>query len=449
MIQTHHLPPGPKDGMWGMTLARRFQREPLEFLTELGRTYGDLAYVKMGPIRICLVNHPQLIHEVLVSQAKNIRKVPAQVRLLGKIDGQGLVITEGELWRRQRRLVQPAFAMRRMDRYAQVIVERSARLFDGWSTGQTHDIAQETTHLTLEIIAKTLFDVELSGQAAQLGEAVRVVSETVYREAGALVQLPDWLPIPSKRRKRWAIRMLDDTIWEIIRQRRASGTDQGDLLSMLLLAVDEEGDGGSMTDEQARDEAMTLFNAGHDSTAAGLAWIWYLLAQHPEVQTRLSEEADRVLAGRPATFDDVQRLVYTGQVVNESLRLYPPTWILLPRESVSDLQLRESTLPRGTWLYFSPFVTQRDPRFFPEPEKFDPDRFSAERADEIPQHAWFPFGAGPHICIGINFALMEMTLIVATLLQRFRFRLAANQGSVEPEPLVAIRPRGGLKVTLA
>jgi cytochrome P450 len=241
-----------------------------------------------------------------------------------------------------------------------------------------------------------------------------------------------------------------DLIREIIRERRASGKDHGDLLSMLLLAVDEEGDGTGMSDEQARDEAVTMFNAGHDSTAAALAWIWYLVARHPEVEERLVEETRRVLGSRTATANDLPNLAYTEWVVRESLRLYPPVWALFARVPQADVELGGYTIPAGSWVYIFPWVTQRDARFFENPERFDPERFAPGRVETIPQYAWIPFGGGPHVCIGQTLATSEIVLIVATVLQDFRLSFAPDQPrEVVPEPLLAIRPKGGLRMTLA
>ncbi|REK19120.1 MAG: cytochrome P450 [Planctomycetota bacterium] len=441
-------PRGPKDALLGLGLAREFRARPLQLATHLARTYGDLVYFRMGPLRAYLVNEPELIHEVLSTRHKHFRRPEFVAGPLRAIDGNGLVLSEGDYWRRQRRLVQPAFATGRFEAYAQVTVEYTRRMLDGWQSGQSIDAAEAMTRLTLEIIAKTLFGVEVEGQTERLGEAVRIVSETVVREAGYPWHLPDWLPLASKRRKRWAIRTLDDMAWRVLRQRRASGGDRGDLLSMLLLAVDNDGDGRGMTDQQARDEAITLFNAGHDSTAAALAWTWYLVARHPEIEARLIDEADAVLSGRAATYGDVARLPYAEMVVKESMRLYPPTWMLFPREVVSSVELGGYTIPPRAWIYIFPWVTHRDARFFPDPDAFDPERFAPTRIDEIPPFAYIPFGGGPRACIGAGFATMEMVLILATVLQRFRLRLAADQGVVEPEPLISIRPKGGLRVSL-
>jgi cytochrome P450 len=329
-----------------------------------------------------------------------------------------------------------------------MVVEYTRRMLDRWQPGATVDAAAEMTHLSLAVIARTLFDVELTGRAAELGAAVAVLSETFVRELSQPFLLPDWLPLPGKRRKRRAMRTLDGLIWDIIRQRRASGADRGDLLGMLLTAVDEEGDGRGMTDRQARDEALTLFNAGHDSSAAAMAWVWHLLARHPEAEARAAREAADVLGDRPATLADLPRLPYTDMVVKETLRLYPPAVALVAREALADVELGGYVVPRRSWVYLSPYVTQRDPRFFEDPERFDPERFAPGRAERIAPYAYFPFGGGPHVCIGNTFAMMEVTLVTATVLQRYRPAAPPGQGPVEPELHVAIRPRGGLRLTV-
>ncbi|MCC7423848.1 MAG: cytochrome P450 [Planctomycetaceae bacterium] len=445
---TRHFPSGPTGSFFGMSLAREFSRDPLGFLTEVSRTYGDLAGLRMGPVKACLCNNPDLIREVLVTRARFFRKEPRTLNALRQIDGEGLVVTEGDFWLRQRRLLQPAFHPRRLGKYAATIVERTTQFLDRWKPGETRNIVDEMTHLTLEIIAKLFYDLELTGQASEMGEAVRTLSEIFAAELSTLIKVPDWVPTRTKRRKRWAIRTLDTLMRNTIRERRASGQDKGDLLSMLLMAVDEEGDGRGMSDQQARDEAITMFNAGHDSSAAGLAWAWHLISTHPEVERRLREEVATVLGDRPATAEDLPKLKYTDCVIRESLRLYPPVWILFVRQTVEDIELGNFQLPKGTWIYILPWVTQRDPRFFPDPLRFDPDRFSEERISSIPQYSWIPFGAGPHICIGQGLALAEMSLIVATTLQRFRLEAVPRTEPVVPEPLLAIRPKGGLMMTI-
>jgi cytochrome P450 len=441
-----HNPPGPRDGFFGLTIGLRSLREPLAFLQEMARDYGDIAYVRVGPYHSYVINHPDLIREALVTKGKCFRKWEAQKRVFRKIDGDGLINSEGDFWLRQRRLIQKAFQHRRFGRHAAVTVERTRRRLDRWTAGTVINLDREMSELALDITGETLFGVDLRDKVAWLGEIAEVLRETFIREFLAAVPLPDWLPLPSKRRMRRAIRELDTFITGIIRDRRASGQDKGDLLSMLLLAVDEQGDGTGMTDRQARDEAVTLFNAGHDSTSAALAWTCYFVARYPAVQERLRKELEAVLGGRVATLEDLTRLKFADSVVKESLRIYPPTSALFTRRALTEVEIGGYRLAPGSLVAMSPYVTQRDPRWFPEPERFDPDRFGPGRAEDIPEYAYFPFGAGPHVCVGNTFAMMEITLVVATLVQRFHVELMPGQEDLVPELKVSLRPKGGVWV---
>jgi cytochrome P450 len=437
-------PPGPRDRCFGMALGQRLQKQTLAMVTDLARNYGDLAYMRLGPMHVYTVNHPRLVREVLVTRAKQFPKVARSTKVLSQFDGQGLAVSQGDFWLRQRRLVQPAFHARRMSRYADIAVEITRRRMERWPVGEVVDMEDEMTHLAIDVIATAMFDVEVGDQVDRLREAFAVFSETLFQEVSSPITLPDWLPLAAKRRKRWAIRTVRTTIDDIIRQRRASGEDKGDLLSMLLLAVDEGEGGCGMTDEQARDEAATMFRGGHDTTAAGLAWILYCLARHPEVERRVVEEVDAVLQTRTATYADLPQLRYTEMVVKETLRLYPPIWALFGRETLGDVELGGFTLPRGAQLLILPWGVHRNPQFFENAESFDPERFSPERSKGMTPDAYIPFGLGPHLCIGLSFAMMQMTLTIATVLQRFRWALAPGQSEVEPEPQIAIRPKGGL-----
>jgi cytochrome P450 len=441
-----HYPPGPRDWFFGLSIGLRSLREPLAFLQEMARDYGDIASIRIGPFHSYVINHPNLIREVLVTKGKSFVKWEAQKRVFRKIDGNGLINSEGDFWLRQRRLIQKAFQHRRLGRYAEMIVALTRRRLDRWTAGALINLDPEMSELALEIAGETLFGVDLRDQSAWLGETAEVLRETFIREFLAPVPLPDWLPLPSKRRMRRAIGKLDAFITGIIRDRRASGEDRGDLLSMLLLAVDEQGDGTGMTDQQARDEAVTLFNAGHDSTSAALAWTCYFLARDPGVQERLRKEVEAVLGERAATYEDLPRLTFTDTVVKESLRICPPTSALFARQAITEVEIGGYWLARGGLVSLSPYVTQRDPRWFPKPERFDPDRFGPGRVEDIPEYAYFPFGAGPHVCIGNTFAMMEITLIVATLVQRFQLELGPGQEDLQPELKVSLRPRGGVWV---
>jgi cytochrome P450 len=396
--------------------------------------------------------HPDAVREILVAKAKQFRRFPRPMKVLAQWNGNSVLIAEGDEWLRQRRMVQPAFHPRRFERYAACMVARTRTRLDRWlktietAGGIEAEVGKEMTDLTLEIIAKTMFDAEISAEASDLGRAVAILSELAVKEMQEPWTLPDWLPLPEKRRKRWAMRRLDETVRRFIRERRASGLDKGDLLSMLLLAVDEEGDGGRFTDDQARDQSMTLLIAGHDTTAAGLTWLFYCLARQPEVAALVHRELDAVLGGREPTADDLPRLSYTERVVKETLRLYPPAIAVFMRQALADVEIAGYTLPRDGLVQLFPYICQHDPRWFPEPERFDPDRFLPERQRTLPPFAYFPFGGGPRVCIGNTFALMEMTLVAATLLQHLKVELAAGQDEAQPVALMSLRPKDKVRL---
>jgi cytochrome P450 len=446
MSAGNRFPPGPRHGFFDLSLARRLQTERLEYPLELARTYGDFVYSKVGPFHLYFANHPDLVKEVLVTRGKCFRKLPRIIKALRDVDGNGLVLSEGDFWLRQRRLVQPAFSPKRFDGYAKTVVDCAQQAVERWSPGAQIDVLPEMRRLALAIVARTLFGAEVSDSEGTLGSAVETISEIVTRESGRIVQWPIWVPTPDNRRKRAAIQVVDRVIRRIIRERRASREDRGDLLSMLLAAVDEEGGGTGMTDEQARDEAITLFNAGHDTTASSLTWTWYLLAKHPDVEAAVRDEALGALQGRAATYADLPALAYTACVVKESMRLYPPTWALIPRVAAQSVTIGGYELPKGAWVYIYPWVLHRDGRFFADPERFEPERFKPDRAALIPQHAYIPFGAGPHVCIGNTFATMEMVLALATIVTQRRLTLPPGHPPVIPDALIAIRPRDGLNL---
>jgi len=433
-----------------LATGRRFKRDTLGLLRQWQRDYGDIAYLRIGTLRFYWLFHPDLARDVLVTQAKRFRRTGRQVEVLREWDGDGLVTSDGDFWRRQRRLVQPAFSAGRLPDYARQMTTATSRLVDRWLKEQPDRIEVNTamTDLTLEIMAGTFFGASLSRQSRQLGEAVAILSEYATREIGKPFSLPNWVPLPSIRRKLRAIRYLNETIDAMIRERRTSKEDRGDLLSMLLHATDDEGDGKGLTDEQVRHEAMTLFLAGHDTTAGTLPWVWYLLAKHPDAHARLVEELERALQGRTPTADDLPQLRYTHMVVKETLRLYPQAYVLFARVAAEDVELGGYRIPRGSQLYPVPFTIHHDPRWYPEPERFEPERFTPERFDRLPSCAWIPFGAGPRACIGAAFATMEMVLVVATIMQRVQLSVAPGQGDPEPLPLFSLRPKGGLQMTV-
>jgi cytochrome P450 len=436
-----------------MSQLRRIKHDPLGYYTELQRCYGDVVHLRFGPYLAFVLYHPNAIREVLVTKAKQFRRFHRPMQVLAQWNGQSVLVAEGEEWRRQRRMLQPVFHARRFDHYAECMVERTRCLLDRWlkataSGGNVEvEISRVMTDLTLEVIGKTMFNAEMSGDASDIGRAVAILSRIAVKEMEAPFTLPDWLPLPEKREKRWAIRTLDETVRRFIRERRASGEDKGDLLSMLLQAADEEGDGGRFTDEQARNESMTLLLAGHDTTAAGLIWVFYCLARHPRAAACVQHELDAVLAGRDPTAADLPRLGYTERSVKETLRLYPPAIAVFNRQALDDVEIGGYRVPKDGLIQAISYVVQRDPRWFREADQFDPDRFLPERYEHVPQYAYFPFGGGPRVCIGNTFAMMEMTLVVATLLQHMNVELAPGQGEAEPVALLSLRPRNGVRLT--
>src|SRR5262245_625162 len=444
---TGKYPPGPRDRFLGLTFYRSLHADPLGFATRVAREHGDFAFVRVGWVRLYFVNRPELIREVLSTKVKSFRKLGRQMRSLRKIEGDGLVVSDGETWQRHRPVVQGSFHARHFERYADIVVEHTRRRLATWPDETPLDFAAEMNELALEIIAKVVFDVDLASEAARLRDTVHVARSAMQREMGAPLTLPDWLPLPGKIRQRRALRALDNLIWDFIRARRASPIQNNDMLAQMLTAASGVDTDKPITDAEIRDEAATLFVAGHDTTSATLAWFWYTLTQHPEVQRRVVQEVDAALGNRAATSADLPRLRYLERVVKESMRLYPAAAFLFGREAVEDVELGGYTVRRGSWLLIAPYIVQRDPRNFPDPERFDPDRFKPGRIDEIPPYAYIPFGGGPRICIGNSLATMEIILLAATVLQGFHIKL--EQGAPESELEVVLRPKHGLRVRLS
>ncbi len=438
------LPPGPRPVIPGANFIA-IRRDPIRFLTGLAEQYGDLVYFKLGPQPVFLLNNPDYIRDALVTHNRNFMKGEGLQRAK-RLLGEGLLTSEGEFHLRQRRLAQPAFHRQRIAGYAATMVEYAARTRDEWRAGETRDIAREMMRLTLAIAGKTLFDADVESEADEIGEALTTTFALFNRVSLPFAQWLDRLPLPATKRFQKARQRLDSTIYRIINERRAAAVDRGDLLSMLIAARDDEGDGTGMTDEQLRDEAMTIFLAGHETTANALTWTWYLLSQHPEVAARFHAEIDEALKGRLPSAEDFPRLRYTEMVLAESMRLYPPAW-LIGRRALSDYQINGYRIPARSILLLSQFVTHHDARFFPDPFRFDPERWTPEARESRPKFSYFPFGGGPRLCIGEHFAWMEGVLVLATIAQRFRMRLAPGH-PVEMQPLVTLRPKHGMKLIL-
>ncbi|MGA9772769.1 MAG: cytochrome P450 [Blastocatellia bacterium] len=436
--------PGPKSKAPGDQLMA-ISRDPIKFLMKVAKDYPDVAHFKLGPQHTFLLSHPDHIQNVLVAHDWNFLKGRGLQRAK-KVLGKGLLTSEGNFHRCQRRLSQPAFHRQRIASYAQTMAEYARRRSEHWKTGETRDIAQEMMSLTLAIVAKTLFDADVETEAKEIGRALGEVLEMFSTFSSPLTEVLDKLPLPRNRRVQQAKMRLDETIYRIIEERRATTEDRGDLLSMLMMAQDTEGDGGGMSDEQLRDEVMTLFLAGHETTANALTWTWYLLSQNPDAEARLHREIDSTLKGKLPTADTVERLTYTEMVFTEAMRLYPPVWVM-GRRAVSGYKVGKYYVPARAIILLSQYVMHHDERYYPEPEKFDPDRWTPEARATRPKYAYFPFGGSPRMCVGEQFAWMEGILLIATLAQGWKMRLAADH-PVKMQPLITLRPKHGMRMTI-
>ena len=434
------FPPGPYTGLKGWSF-RALNQSPLEMFTELAR-YGDIVGIRVVNFRNIFVNHPDLIEEVLVGHPRRYFKGRV-LRANRHVFGEGLLTSEGDFWLRQRRLVQPAFHRARIAAYAETMVEYAQRIMESWRSGEERDVHQEMMRLTLQIVAKTLFNAEVARDTQDVGKSLELLLELGANFRRTLF-VPHWVPTPTNLRIKREIAFIENILYRIINERRASGHDAGDLLSMLLHAQDE--DGSRMTDKQLRDETITLFLAGHETTASSLSWTWWLLAQNPSAEAKLHAELDEVLGGRAPSMDDLARLPYTGNVITESMRLYPPAWGLA-RIVVEDHELGGYPVKKGMGVAMAQWVVHRDTRWYDTPEEFRPERWEGDFAKRIPRFAYFPFGGGPRQCIGNSFALMEATLILATIAQKYRLRLVPDH-PVVPLASITLRPRYGVRVVL-
>jgi cytochrome P450 len=419
------------------------RKDPLKFLSEsVAETPGEVVFYRLGLRKVFFLKHPDLVKEVLVTRQHEFAK--GQGLQWAKLFlGEGLLTSEGEHHTRQRRLAQPAFHRQRIAAYGGVMTDYAAKMRDSWVDGAVLDVDREMVRLTLAVAAKTLFDTELEGETAEISQSLTTILEFFPRFALPFFGLLQKLPLPSNRRFNRAVARLDETVLRMIAARRRTGEDRGDLLSMLLLAQDVDGTG--MTDRQLRDEVITILLAGHETTANALTWTWYLMSLNPEQEALLHAELDRVLAGRRPTVEDLPKLPYAEMVFAESMRLFPPAWGL-GRRALHDLTLGGYEVRAGDLQVFSSYVIHRDPRFWPDPQRFDPTRFTPEARAGRHKFAYFPFGGGARLCIGEPFAWMEGVLLLSTLAQRFRLRLVPGH-PVTPQALITLRPRHGMRMT--
>jgi len=441
-VKTLHK--GPK-GRFFFGSAADFKRDQLGFYESCAREYGDFVQTRLGPVRMLLIYHPDAIEELLVTRNRDFTK-SLGLRRPRPLVGDGLFLSEGDTWLRQRRLVQPAFHRQRLAGYGDVMIAFTQRHMAGWKDGSVIDMQAEMMALTQAIVAKTLFDADVSGDAYEAGQSAEVVMRDFGDRLQSLWVIPYWLPTPRNLKSRRAIRRLDALVHRIIDERRASPQDRGDLLSMLVDAQDAD-DGTRMTGQQVRDEVMTLFLAGHETTAAALSWTWYLLARHTDVEARLADELRTVLDGRAPATSDLPRLRYADMVVTESMRLYPPAYGL-GRQATRATEISGQPIARGDIVVVPTYVVQRDVRWFEEPEAFRPERWDGDLARRLPRFAYFPFGGGPRQCIGNGFAQMEAVLLLATIAQRFRLSLVPGQ-RITPKPYVTLRPEPGIRLLLS
>lgn len=445
MADPIRVAPGPR-GHWLWGSLPQFRDDPIHALQDPWRAYGDVVRLRFGPKRVHLLVHPDHVRHVLQENNKNYGKQTIGFAKLRKLLGNGLLTSEGEFWLRQRRIAQPAFHRQRIAGFGGAMVRATSEMLARWQPGATLDIAAEMMALTLRIVGQTMLSADVSHEAGTVGNAITWLLEDFNVRIKSAIDWPLMIPTRSNRRFLRERAALDRVVNGIIEERRKPGAAQPeDLLSMLMAARDEE-TGGAMDDRQLRDEILTVFLAGHETTANALTWTFYLLSQNPDAEARLASELSHVLAGRAPGLEDLARLPWTRAVVDEAMRLYPPAW-MITRSVTGDDVVGGYRLPAGSLVFLVPHLTHRHPAFWPEPERFDPERFTAEKAAQHPRFAYFPFGGGPRQCIGNSFALMEAQLLLATIGQRWRLSLAPGH-PVALEPLITLRPRHGMKMVL-
>ncbi len=434
-------PPGPKPHfIYGnMPLAGS---DPLNAFLGWAREFGDIFYYRALWLHVYFLNDPELIETVLIRNSQNFLK-DRVVQNSRWFFGKGLLTNEGESWLRQRRLSQPAFHRDRVASYATIMTSYTEQMLATWKDGESRDIHQDMMRLTLQIVVRCLFGVE----AEETGTISSAMNFLMRNTTGLRMLMPPaarFLPTPTMIALRRAVRQLDETVFRIIATHRASRADSGDLLAMLMNARDEDGSG--MSDKQLRDEVLTFLLAGHETTALALSWTWHLLAQNPSAEEKLHQELDRVLQGRSPQLADLPALPYTERVIKESMRLYPPAWSLA-RTVIADFELRGYTIPAGANVVMSQWIMHRNPKYFSDPDQFNPDRWLDPALQKLPRFVYFPFGGGPRQCIGNTFAAMEAALLLATIAQRFQLRSVPGH-SVIPVPSFTLRPKHGIVMKL-
>jgi cytochrome P450 len=432
-------PPGPKIPLLAYAA---LYRDPVGYLTRAARRYGDVMRVDIAGRHDFLLNHPDYIRAVLLDQEGMRRSVHRPVQ---RVLGKGLLTSRGLTHRKQRALLQPVFQKHRIAVLGDVMVQQTARWSAKWRAGQRVDMQDEMTHLSMAITGKTLFNVDVESEAVEVGEALfTVLSATRFNNLLLVTKALEKLPLPTNRRFRRAAKRLDEFIYQMIAQRRAQPSNQPDLLSVLVQLSREKP--RMMNDKKIRDQILTFFITGHDTVATALTWTWYLLASNPDANRKVQAEVDAVLAGGLPAVADVERLPYTKMVFAESMRLYPPVWII-GRHAIRDVNINGIEIPKGSYVHVSQFLMHRDARYFPEPERFDPERWSPEAVAARPRFSYFPFGGGGLQCIGEGLAWMQGVLVIAILARRWQMRLVPG-ARIELEPEITLRSRHGMPMTL-
>jgi cytochrome P450 len=406
-------------------------------MTRAARDHGPVARLRMFDRELLLLTNPADIEQVLVRDSGSYIK-DKFTHDLSRALGNGLVTSEGAHWKRQRKLMAFAFTPKKIAAYADTMAQVAAHESTSWAPGQVVNLHQEMSRITLEIVAKVLFQADIEADARVVEDSMAVLNHFFAESIEAALRLPPWVPTPANVRLNRAVRRIDQLLFKIIKQRRKALDSGQDLLGAMLTAKDDSERG--MSDQELRDECITLFIAGHETTALALTHCLYLLARNRSVRERFHAELDTVLGGRLPSAEDTKALELTERIIKESMRVYPPVWVI-GREAIRDVELGGYTVKRGTQLILPQWVVHRDPGYFPNPEEFDPDRFLPERCKDWPRFAYFPFGGGPRVCVGNHFAMMEATLLLALFGQRFHFELEAGQ-RLEFRPSVTLRPKG-------
>lgn len=445
------LPRGPASRLWWgwkqLPNAVHILNDPLSFFTKLGNRYGDVSTFVMGAFRGYLINNPRLVKDFLTNEHQDFEKAEWQMGPMREVTGEGLLSSSGDLWKRQRRLIQAAFRRDAFPEYGRLSVETTKQCIQGWGDSTELNLTDEMGRLTMMTSIRNNLGVEPGPVSAKLAEAVLEITNDLKIDMESIISLPKWMRRKALDRKEKNLHLLNSFINNLIEDRKKDKIQNPfNVLDRLLSAVDEDGNGLGMSPSLARDEAKTMMIAGNHSVGATLSWTLTMLTRHRDVFQKVEQEVLNHLGDRSAVVSDLPHLPYLKQVVDETLRLYPSAWILFCRQAIRNSAIGNYKIVKGSWVFIIPFVTQRDERFFPEPLKFDPDRFSPERIGDIPQHAYFPFGNGPHVCVGKMLALTQIPLMLATIIQNYEIEGINTNQEIRIERDLAIRPVGGSPV---